>query len=71
MSTVPVAIRIIRRETQAALQVIPLDTLPFVWLPKSQLEDADNLKAGDRDIVIEVPAWLVSKHGTGRSAAPR
>ena len=53
-----IGIRVVRRETQRALQVI-LSQHPYRihWLPKSQI--MKELHAGDRDIEIDVPEWLI------------
>ena len=51
-----VTVLIVRQEREKAVQVICAECLPFLWLPRSQIET--ELHAGDRDVVIEVPDWL-------------
>jgi hypothetical protein len=55
-----IPVRVVRRETHKALQII-LAEHPYriYWIPKSQLREA--FRAGDRDIVINVPDWIVQQ----------
>ncbi len=47
---------VVRQEREKAVQVIVKECLPFLWLPVSQLKQ--DLRAGDRDIEVEIPDWL-------------
>src|SRR3954465_6386812 len=58
-----VAVRVVRRATERAIQVVPRDSLPFAWLPRSRLPAGDEIAAGDRDLIIEVPDWLGKRAG--------
>ena len=53
-----ISVSVVRRETERALQLI-LGHYPYkiVWVPNSQIGNAPS--AGDRNIVIEIPDWLV------------
>jgi hypothetical protein len=50
-------VRVIRRETPKAFSVC-LEDGRIWWLPKSQVHNADEYQAGDRDCVIAIPDWL-------------
>ena len=57
-----IEVAIIRRETPRAFQVIPKGKYhPFLWLPKSRVENADDFSAGQRDVTFEIPQWLFDK----------
>lgn len=55
-----ISIAVVRRETEKALQII-LGNRPYRihWLPKSQLSCVP--KAGDRNLVLNIPDWLVKQ----------
>lgn len=50
-------VQVIRRETEKAFQVVLADG-SIHWLPKSQVDSADNLEAGRRDLTIMVTEWI-------------
>jgi hypothetical protein len=58
---VPLYIRVIRRETERAFQVILDGNGPFHWLPKAHVADAEALAAGARDTTLFVSAWLAAE----------
>lgn len=47
---------VVRQETDKAVQVIVAECLPFLWLPKSQLDG--EIHAGDRNFTLNIPDWL-------------
>lgn len=51
---------IIRRETEKAFQV-HLEDGRFVWIPKSQIADAEDYAAGDKNGTISISAWWSDK----------
>ena len=53
-------IRVVRRATAKGLQVV-LDEPPFliVWLPRRQVRWGENIRQGERDIILEVSDWVV------------
>lgn len=53
-------VRVIRQERQRAFQVV-LDNWQIHWLPRSQIESAEEFRAGDRDVVMTIPLWLAEK----------
>jgi len=50
------------RETDKAL-LLRLDDGNEVWVPLSQIADADNYAEGDRDCCISVSQWFAEKEG--------
>lgn len=54
-----IKIKVIRRETKNAFQVILENILIFLWLPKSQITAAEIYWAGQRDVVMEVSEWIM------------
>lgn len=34
-----------------------------VWVPKSQVSDADKYEAGDTDVTVSVTTWLAEQKG--------
>jgi hypothetical protein len=60
-----VAVKVVRRSTQWAIQIIPRDSLPFAWIPISQL--SQDVKAGDRNIILEIPDWLAKERRLKRA----
>lgn len=34
-----------------------------VWLPKSQIADADDYDAGDEDVTLSVTEWIAAQKG--------
>lgn len=57
-------VQVIRQETAKAFQVI-LEGGQIWWLPKSQVSDAEDYKAGDRDCTLSIPEWLYEKKERG------
>jgi hypothetical protein len=55
-------VQVIRRETDKAFQVI-LEDGSINWLPKSQVCDADEYQAGDRDLTMSVTEWIAQQKG--------
>ncbi len=51
---------VIRKETDKAFNV-QLEDGSIHWFPKSQVADADDYKAGDRNGVISVTAWIAEQ----------
>ncbi len=35
------------------------------WIPRSQIQDGDSCKAGDRDFVLFVTLWIAREKGLG------
>ena len=54
----------ITRETDAAFLVV-LEDGEEVWMPKSQIADADDYSQGDQDCTISITAWLANEKGLG------
>ena len=54
-------VAVIRRETGAAFQVMLEDKRTILWLPKSQVADADEYEAGMRNCTMSIPEWLWEK----------
>lgn len=34
-----------------------------IWLPKSQVSDAEDYNVGDTDLGISITAWIAEQHG--------
>ena len=51
----------ILRETPAAFMVLIDDEQ--IWLPKSQIADADDYEEGDVDLVISITEWIANEKG--------
>lgn len=60
-NVVKLHVLVVRQEREKAFQVILRDSLPFQWIPRSQVKG--EYHAGDRDIVIELPMWLAREKG--------
>jgi hypothetical protein len=58
--TLPV--RIIRQETDRAIQVILPDLVTFLWLPRSQIESED-YRAGDEHCTLVISDWIAQEKG--------
>jgi hypothetical protein len=55
-------VRVIRRDTPGAVQVVTAKRpYPILWLPRALVEHGDRLRAGQRDLLIDVPDWLVEE----------
>lgn len=57
-------VAVIRKETEKAFNV-QLEDGRIMWLPKSQISDADDYEAGDRDCTISVTAWIWEQKENG------
>ena len=62
-----IRVRVIRRATPSAVQVV-LGNWPYrlYWLPRSHVSDGQELRAGERDIVLEISDWIAEQKGIGR-----
>lgn len=49
------------RETDAAFKVLIDDE--EVWLPKSQIADADDYKPGDTNCTMSITEWIAKEKG--------
>ena len=56
-------VRVIARETEKAFKVFLEDGGEPLWLPKSQVADAENYNAGDRDCVVSITEWFANEKG--------
>lgn len=59
-----VKVTLVRRETEKAFQVMigeARDAKPFIWLPKSHVINADDIKAGDKNCEVIVTEWIASQ----------
>jgi hypothetical protein len=54
---IDLAVRVIRKESEKAFNVC-LDDGRIWWLPKSQVTDAEQYQAGDRECTMTIPEWL-------------
>lgn len=61
MRTITLYVDEVRRETDLALLLVVEGD--EVWVPKSLIEDADAIAAGDEDIEVEVAAWFAEQEG--------
>ena len=52
----------IERETDAAF-LLTLEDGEQVWIPKSQISDPEELKAGDEDLTVSVSEWIAEQKG--------
>ncbi len=57
---VDLEVQVIRKETDAAFNVV-LEDGRIWWLPKSQVADADDYEAGDRDLTLSVTEWILEQ----------
>ncbi len=48
----------VRQVREKAIQVILPGWGPFLWLPRSQIQDGLEIEAGMRDITIAVSEWI-------------
>ena len=58
---VHVSVDEIRRITEKAFLVI-IDE-EEVWLPISQIADADNYEEGDKDLTLSITNWIANEKG--------
>lgn len=59
---VHVEVAVIRKETDKAFNV-QLENGQILWLPKSQVSDADDYEAGDRNVTISITEWIANEKG--------
>lgn len=50
----------ILQETDAAF-LIEFEDVGRLWIPKSQIEDPDDIVVGDKNVVVEIATWLAEK----------
>lgn len=67
--TCELLVRVVRQDRPKAIQVILKDIRLILWLPRSCVEHGETYRAGDRDIWIDVQAWLVEKTRRDRERA--
>lgn len=53
-------VQVIRRETDRAFNVVLQDGRIW-WIPKSQVADAGEYEAGDRDVTLSVTEWIYNQ----------
>ncbi len=53
-------VAVIRKETDRAFNV-QLEDGRIYWLPKSQVSDADDYEAGDRNCTMSITSWLAEQ----------
>lgn len=53
---------VISRETEKAFLVV-LDSGEEVWLPKSQIADAEDYQPGDADLTLSVTEYIAREKG--------
>lgn len=66
MRTVTVNVDEVLHETDLALLLLLSSSngnQQEVWVPKSVIEDADDISFGDSDIEVEVAEWFTEKEG--------
>lgn len=61
MRTVTFEVERVERETELALLLL-IDGNK-VWVPKSQIDGAEEIGEGDEDIEVEVAEWWAEKEG--------
>jgi hypothetical protein len=61
MRTVMIQVEEVRRETDLALLFV-VDG-EEVWVPKSQIEESDEISEGDEDIEVNVAEWFAEQEG--------
>lgn len=59
---VDLEVQVIRRETADAFQVV-IEDGDIIWLPKSQIADAEDYEAGDRDLCLSITEWIAEQKG--------
>lgn len=57
---VHIEVAVIRKETDKAFNV-QLENGQIVWIPKSQVSDADDYEAGDRNVTISITSWIAQQ----------
>lgn len=62
MRTVTLRVAEVLRETDLALLLL-LDDDDEHWVPKSVIEDADDITTGDTDLEVQVAEWFCEKEG--------
>lgn len=50
------------QETEAAF-LLRLDGGEEIWLPKSQIDDAEAYTVGDEDLTVSVTEWIAKQKG--------
>ena len=61
MASVTICVHQVVRETDKAFLFL-LDS-GETWVPKSVVEDADDIAEGDDDLEVEVAKWFAEKEG--------
>lgn len=61
-ASVHIDVLCIMKETRAALQVCDV-AYEIYWLPKSQIQGAEKLQAGNRHLTIEISEWIAIQKG--------
>lgn len=57
-------VAVIRQETDKAFNLALEDGRIF-WIPKSQISDADDYEAGDRNCTISITRWIAEQKEIG------
>lgn len=52
-----------RVEAETALALLLVVGAEEVWVPKSQIEDADEISVGDEEIEVEIAEWFCQQEG--------
>lgn len=55
----------ILRETDKAFLLRLEDEGQELWVPKSQISDADDYEEGDKNCTVSVSRWFADKEGLG------
>jgi len=66
MRTVTVNVDEVLHETDLALLFLLSSSngnQQEIWVPKSVIEDADDISVGDSDVEIEIAEWFTEKEG--------
>lgn len=53
----------VEAETGKALRVVLEESGEVVWLPKSQIADAESYSKGDTNLTVRVTRWLAGQKG--------
>lgn len=62
----PIKVRLVRRVTGRALQVMigeAAEGKEFMWFPRSQILNANAIKAGDEECELRLTEWIARKKG--------
>lgn len=57
---VHIEVAVIRKETDKAFNV-QFENGQIVWIPKSQVSDADDYEAGDRNATMSITSWIAEQ----------